>query len=271
MRTKNFLGLLQISLLIDAQPTDKVSPSSMHGVAVDGDLFPDHPFRLLANKSSPQAQLFKSIDYMTGTTSQEGHLLHVLLSTAVQRNFGFNISVGIPADFICNGMVKPYIEEHYNGSQDVQKAVCAFYTSSSNADVVSNRAVDFMGDMIAYIDTSLMLDFHASLGGCRTYHYSFDIEGPVKFYPFPPTRWLHRGGGDMVQSWCSSSRTTTPSGEGRLMQILPQRRDMCPIQSLSIGLHLLNQGKSQYFSCYRSCDWPFYSLVQIFPEALNSD
>ena len=83
---------------------------------------------------------------MAGTTSQEGQILHSLIPPSVEKYYGFNISVSIPAEFTCNGMLRPFVELYYDGSQEVLKAACAFYNSSNNTDELSNRAIDFMSE-----------------------------------------------------------------------------------------------------------------------------
>ena len=197
LRTKTFEELVAISYKFFEQPVDRISLDVMYGVAVDGDLIPAHPSRLLANKTSPHLQFFRDIDYMSGTTSQEGSLVFgVFLTEAMQKNNGFNASAGIPASFMCNGMLKPTVDQFYNGSEDILRKLCAFYNSSANLDVVSNNAVDLWGDMSFVVDTAIMLDLHYTPDGCKkTYHYSFDRLGPVSLVQVPPYNWVDIGAG----------------------------------------------------------------------------
>ena len=145
--------------------------------------------------SSAHSHFFRSIDYMTGTTSQEGSSLFGFLSESLQRRAGFNVTQGISADFMCNSMLRPFIAEYYDGSINILQAACAFYNSSTNANVVSNNAVDLYGDIVFGVDTALILDIHYRPGGCRTYHYHFDRIGPVSLFQAPPYRWVNMGAG----------------------------------------------------------------------------
>ena len=199
LRRKSVADLVELSYTVLQQPDDQILIANVFGIAVDGDMFPAHPFRLLANRTSPQSQFFKTIDYMAGTTSQEGQILHSLIHPSVAKYYGFNISVSIPAEFTCNGMLRPFVEMYYDGSQDVAKAACAFYNSSNNTDELSNRAIDFMSDLIGAIDNALILDLHHNFGGCKTYLYNFDRTGPLEMFPFPPNKWLKKGAGHTAE------------------------------------------------------------------------
>ena len=60
LRRKSVADLLELSYTVLQQPDDQILIANVFGIAVDGDMFPAHPFRLLANRTSPQSQFFSN-------------------------------------------------------------------------------------------------------------------------------------------------------------------------------------------------------------------
>ena len=183
--------LLKASDYWQDQPTDRVSLEVMYGVSVDGDLLPKNPILLLQDPNSPQSQFFKTLDFMTGTTSQEGSLI-LIIPPSVQEQYGFNISESVPLDCLCKVVIKSFVDDFHDGNQKLQESLCRFYTSGGTQDDQSNRAADSYADFIFTQATADMLEFHAELGGGKTYQYQFSKLSPHPLIPLPA--WLKGSG-----------------------------------------------------------------------------
>ena len=177
-------------------PSDKVSVVMMYGPVVDGDFFQGHPHLLLEDPNSPTSKFYGSLDFMTGVCSQEGSMIYVSIMPQVQEHFGFNVTQGIPANFLCTGVIKPYVDFNYNGDEKVADAMCKFYTATDGTeDEQSNRAADLYADMIFVPSAAEMLDFHARAGSGKTYQYQVSKISPKPFLP-PPAWFKGTGHGD---------------------------------------------------------------------------
>ncbi|KAK3106894.1 hypothetical protein FSP39_002185 [Pinctada imbricata] len=192
LRTTDVDLLLNASDLIQYFPKDKFFVEFLFGPSIDGVLFPDHPIKLLEDSTSPQSQFFSSLDFITGTTSQEGSLLYMSITPKLQELYNFNTSSSIPGKFLCEALIKPFVDYYQNGDQDVQTAMCNFYTSDGSEDDQSNRATDFYGDMIFNPWAADMLDYHTRLREGKTYQYQISKLSPCPLgYPMiPPPVWF---------------------------------------------------------------------------------
>ncbi|KAK3083639.1 hypothetical protein FSP39_000655 [Pinctada imbricata] len=165
------------------------------GPSVDGELYPKHPLLLLNDPNSAQAKFFKSLDFIAGTVQQEGSLVYMEVSPQIMERYKFDINEKIPAEFICQGMVKTFVEIFYKNNENIYKTLCDFYTSETDMDRQSVRAADLYADIIFTPATAEILDLHARLGG-RTYQYIFSKLGPKRFGPDAPKWFKTNGHGD---------------------------------------------------------------------------
>jgi hypothetical protein len=78
---------------------------------VDGDLYPEHPIWRLEDSNSEETKFFESLDFMTGTTSNEGNLVYMMIMPGVQEHYGFNSTEGIPTKFVM--VVAPSMFVHW--------------------------------------------------------------------------------------------------------------------------------------------------------------
>ena len=175
-----------------AEVPNQMTLENFFGPSIDGDFFPVHPISLLEDPGSPVSQFFGSLDFMTGTTSQEGSLIF-LMPPKMQEHYNFNVSISVPAEFICEGIIRNYVNLQFKGDDSVYDAMCEFYTSDGTADEQSNRAADLLGDVYFTSFTAEMLDFHAKLKNGKTYQYQFSKISPRPF-PLPPPKWLKGSG-----------------------------------------------------------------------------
>ncbi|KAK3106128.1 hypothetical protein FSP39_013291 [Pinctada imbricata] len=178
-------------------PDDRITIDNPYSVTVDGELFPEHPIKRLEDLNSAQSVFFRSLDFMTGTTSQEGSLISMMVLPNVQQKFDFNASINIPAEFICKGMLRPMVDSHFDGDESVYYAGCKFYTSEGSMDDQSNRAADLLASMIFTPSTREMLNYHAAHKDGKTYQYQFSKLNPRPLLPVPA--WFRGSGhGDEI-------------------------------------------------------------------------
>ncbi|KAK3105623.1 hypothetical protein FSP39_002059 [Pinctada imbricata] len=240
--------LLEASSFWNYLPEDSVTLETVYGVVVDGEIFPEHPVKLLQDPSSHHAVMLRSLDFMTGTTSQEGSLIYMSVPPNVQERYNFNISENIPSDFICEGILRPFIRLNYKGNDAIYKKGCKFFTSVGSKEELRNRAADLFADMMFTSATREMLNFHTKQKRGKTYQYQFSKISPKPF-AIPPPKWFKGSGhgdellylfrsekenrpgmiditltghdrrvsDDMISLWTSFAKTGTPStGKGSI-------------------------------------------------------
>ncbi|KAK3105782.1 hypothetical protein FSP39_005668 [Pinctada imbricata] len=197
LRQVDVKTLLDASNYWNLMPHDKVSIEVTYSAAVDGELFPEHPIKMLENPNSDQSIFFRSLDFIAGTTSQEG-ILYVSILPSVQEHFDFNVSVGIPSTFVCKGLLDPFVDLFYDGNQQMKDDACKFYTSNGSLDEQSNRACDLFADMIFTSQTYEMLTFHSNNNVRKTYQYQFSKIGARRIV-LPP-KWFRGSehGADLI-------------------------------------------------------------------------
>lgn len=192
LRGKTIDELLKATDPFSAMPKDKF-PFEFSGIPVlDGDLFKDHPIGRLEDEQSDVSQFFRSLDFMTGTTSSEGSLIYMMLMPALQEHYGFNVTEGVPANFVCQGIIAPFVEIYYNNDEMIKDKLCNYYTSETDQ---SMKATESWADITFYHSTMKMLEYHSSLGG-RTYQYVVSKISPRPFGGPPPSWFRGSGHGD---------------------------------------------------------------------------
>ncbi|KAK3102785.1 hypothetical protein FSP39_013898 [Pinctada imbricata] len=170
---------------------EKFTFFSMIGPAVDGDLFPQHPIAMLQDQNSEQSKFFRSLDFMTGTTTREGSILYIRMLPSVEKHFGFDVQENIPTHFVCEGFIKPFVDLHFNNDANIQDKLCKFY-STNDTQAQSMLATDCLADFYFFPATVDMLDLHAS-SKTKTYQYQFSKQNPRPFGP-PAPKWFKGSG-----------------------------------------------------------------------------
>ena len=195
LRTLSVDDLLKATDYWQDMPEDGVSVDAMYGIAIDGELFPEHPYLLLEDPNSEMSKFFKSLDFIAGTTSQEGSLLYMELMPHLTEKYNFDVAKSVPAEFVCKGMAKLFVEANYGDRADVYEAICKFYTSDGSSSDQSLRAADLYADILFTPAVAEMLDFHKG-GTGRTYQYIFSKINPKPFGPPAPEWFKGSGHGD---------------------------------------------------------------------------
>lgn len=192
LRGKTVDELLQATDEFKNIPKDKMLMEGMSQPVIDGDLLPDHPLRRLQDPSTEEAKFFGSLDFMTGTTSNEGSILYLMITPGFQEYYSFNVSEGIPAKFLHNGLIKPFVETYIRTHFPIIDKISKFYESDGSLSDQGHKATQFMADYLFNYPTIQMLRYHSMYGG-NTYQYQFSMASPAPFGLTPPS-WFNGTG-----------------------------------------------------------------------------
>ncbi|KAK3105763.1 hypothetical protein FSP39_005039 [Pinctada imbricata] len=181
LRKASVESLLNDDLL--SMSEDKVDPEYTIGPVVDGELFPAHPIELLEDPNSPQSIFFGSIDFVAGATSQEG-LVHFAIMPKAQELYNFNITEGITSEFVHKGMIKPFVDAHFDGNTEIEEKMKNFYLTDASLADQANMAAEFFGDMFFTPYVADKLKHHARMKNGKTYQYQVSKPMPAVFGDF---------------------------------------------------------------------------------------
>lgn len=187
LRTKTFDELITATNLFTSMPNDQYTIQSRDTPVIDGELFTDNPLRSLVDSQSDVSQFFRSIDFIGGTTSNEGSLIY-MTAPGVQEYFGFNATESIPLKFICEGLISPYVKAFLGNENEAKSKLCKFYMTDGSIDDQSLRGSECLADILIVQPTIRMLEYHSSMGG-NTYQYRFSKTSPVPVGG-PPPSWF---------------------------------------------------------------------------------
>lgn len=195
LRDMSIEKLLNETNFFASMSNEALKFNSEYQPAVDGELYKKNPLFLLEDSSSEVSQFFRSLDFMAGTTSNEGNLVPMITHPGLQERYEFNVSEGIPAKFVCQGMLNPYVDRNFNTDKEgLKESLCQFYTTDLSEDTQSLKATHCYADLSFIFPTLKMLENHAA-GTGTTYQYQFSRESskPINIGG-PPPKWF-RGAG----------------------------------------------------------------------------
>ena len=155
---------------------------------IDNELFYRTPSASLKNISSNEFKFFSSLDLMAGVVRQEGSLLFEMLSSQIQEKYHFNLSVGIPTEFVCNALIPAYLQSFpIPGNQQlINSAVCEQYRDTSSEGRQAEKAFDFFADFLFTIPMIETLAAHSTDNvHSRTFQYLRTEEYPYPYYTTP--------------------------------------------------------------------------------------
>lgn len=186
LRDMDYTQLLDNTFGTDSKPADSFEVIFLpHSPVVDGLLFETDPLIDLENSVSEVSKFFHSIDFITGYTSNELITAAVGIPHQTQKFFAFNATESLPANFLCEGVVKPIVKRYYNNDFDLKEKLCDFYTTDSSQDEQSMKTLTFMNDVLMVSSTHAMLEKHISTRS-RTYQYMFSIENEIGLFGARP-------------------------------------------------------------------------------------
>lgn len=164
---------------------DKVHYMSDNYPVVDGELFPKNPISMLEDPTSNVSKFFRSLDFVAGTTSNEGSILLVTIFPPIEHKFNFNLTEGIPHRVACEEIIATYVKNYVDNNQQVKEKMCNFYRKLDSADEQSLASTHLLADLMFVYPTIKMLEYHSNFGA-RSYHYQFSIPSPNPWGgPFP--------------------------------------------------------------------------------------
>ncbi|XP_071175450.1 fatty acyl-CoA hydrolase precursor, medium chain-like [Mytilus edulis] len=201
--------LIDMTNPMKTNPVDRIPLETTSSGVVDGELFTDNPFRLLSDKTSDVAKFFKSIDFMGGTTSNEGSLLYMIAPPSFLEHFGFNMTEGIPSKVACVGIIAPFVELYLNNNPALKTQLCDFYTVDGSVAEQGLRVSELFGDLLITYPVVRMLEYHSSLGG-ETWQYRFSKTSPSPIGGPPPSWFKGSGHADELIFMFSSNPFTSP-------------------------------------------------------------
>jgi carboxylesterase type B len=184
------------SNIFASMPDDRFILQGNYLPVVDGELYTDHPINKLEDKMSDVSLFFKSLDFMTGTTSNEGSLV-LMMAPSLQEHYKFNITEGIPSRFVCKAIINPFVKSFFNDESDVKQKMCEFYTVDTGISDQSMRATDIFSDIVFGYPTFKMLEYHTSTEG-NTFHYLFSKTNDLHFGGPKPIWFKGCGHGEEV-------------------------------------------------------------------------
>ena len=212
LREKTMEELVNTTDFMSSLPNDKLDINMYYQPVVDGDLYPEHPIWRLEDSNSEETKFFESLDFMTGTTSNEGSLVYMMIMPSVQEHYGFNSTEGIPTKFVCQGVVSPFVDRYFYGDSNIKKKICEFYTDHNSLADQSMRVSNFMADIFFGVSTIEMLEFHAS-SKRKTFQYVFSKPSERTLMGPPPSWAKGVGHGEELQ-YMFDAGTILPSLKG---------------------------------------------------------
>ncbi|XP_033731419.1 carboxylesterase 1E-like [Pecten maximus] len=145
---------------------------------VDGDLIKAFPVDVMANISSEGSCFFRTLDAMFGNTDAEGSILLDINMNDLERQYNFNVSLGIPTRFLCDVLSPEYAKDLFEGNMAAADAICQKYSKINDIEQ-SRSVIDMYTDGIMVAPTVSTLDCHSSPGltmGRNTFQYMFTKE-----------------------------------------------------------------------------------------------
>lgn len=150
------------------------------GAVIDGVLIPDDPFTLMTNKSSPSYKFFRTLDFITGITSQDGSIAAPSLAN-IAKYVNFDIKNGFPTKMFFGLLFPALVSAFYGESVKYTLAkdyICPLYHSSDQL-VQGNKVLDAFTDSIFVVPALRSLNIHSDDNGeASTYQYVFERPHP---------------------------------------------------------------------------------------------
>ena len=147
------------------------------GPVVDGDLFRKHPRELVDDKLSDEFIFFKSIPFITGTTTREGSEFIDGILDILGGVFGYNASIGVPTDITCNNLVPwlatPYFDQNTPNRESVFSAICQQYSTNVSEAEQALKVSDLFADLYFVMPAVNVLDIQTEAGMSPSYQYLF--------------------------------------------------------------------------------------------------
>ncbi|XP_062580478.1 uncharacterized protein LOC134242419 [Saccostrea cucullata] len=155
---------------------------------IDNELFRQPPSDILKNTSSEEFKFFASLDLISGAMKQEGTVIFDTFTDTIQSHFNFDLSVGMPTEFVCNFFIPAFIDfiKILGNQQLIKTTVCEKYRDFSSQGKQANEVLNFVADVLFTVPLVKVLDAHSSKNiRARTFQYLVTEDYPYPYYSYP--------------------------------------------------------------------------------------
>ncbi|XP_056007622.1 uncharacterized protein LOC125666537 isoform X2 [Ostrea edulis] len=166
----------------------KLAPSIDFMPGIDNELFRKTPSDIFKNTSSQEFNFFSSLDLISGVMKEEGSVLFDYITPDIQTHYNFNLSVGIPTEFVCNFYIPAVIDfVHLPGNQQlIKSAACDEYKDIRSQAHQARQTLNFIADLLFTVPMVNVLDAHSSKNlHARTFQYLVTQDYPYPYYAYP--------------------------------------------------------------------------------------
>ena len=155
---------------------------------VDGELLTENPQKILADRNSEAYDFYSTLDIMAGNVNSEGSLTLLTISNAVQKDFHFNLSDGLPYEIFRDKIVKPLTDDYFERDSQVEEAICKEYGAQDNETEQARQMVDMYTDFFFIVPTVNTLSSHTyNTNNRSTYQYIFTQKSARPYGPKRPS------------------------------------------------------------------------------------
>ena len=145
------------------------------GPIVDGELVVADPLASLEDRTSAPYAMFNSVDILTGTNTADSGLLYFSLMGR-EKEFGFNISEGVPTHVVCDHIAPAVALDIYDNCTGISMKICVKYAPTvptAPLQAQSNLAADLYGDLLYAAPTVRSLELRSASSKRSTFQYLF--------------------------------------------------------------------------------------------------
>lgn len=179
LRSKSAIDIQKTLNFVEGKVTSTIRIDIPLAPVIDGELFNEYPSKLLANNQSREFVFFQSLDMIVGNVNMEGSLF-LLTSPREQKRYNFNLTTGIPTQFLCKDLTPALADEYFNRNRKVSDAMCAEYTVNNDLDEQSRQVVQMYTDMLFIAPSFATLNARSKTNSVsKTYQYIFTQTSPL--------------------------------------------------------------------------------------------
>ncbi|XP_061179317.1 uncharacterized protein LOC133187934 [Saccostrea echinata] len=155
---------------------------------IDNELFRQLPSDILKNTSSEEFKFFSSLDLISGVMNQEGSVVFDTITDAIETHFNFDLSVGMPTEFVCNFYIPAYLDfiQIPGNQQLIRSTVCEKYRDVKSQEKQAKAMLNFVADVLFTVPLVKVLDAHSAKNvQTRTFQYLVTEDYPYPYYSLP--------------------------------------------------------------------------------------
>eukprot|EP00105_Crassostrea_gigas_P028123 XP_011449674.1 PREDICTED: carboxylesterase 1C [Crassostrea gigas] len=128
-------------------------------------------------------QLFRSIDFMSGTTDGEGNVGFFNIPQNVLTKLNVSATEAVPKSVLCQVLAPMFVQTGAGNIPSLTQEICDYYTAE-DVDEQSNKVFEFYGDSWFIAPSNIMLSIHANnKENTKTFQYLFTQPSPFPLLP----------------------------------------------------------------------------------------